>query len=105
MAFEVHITEAFEDDVKQTLSYLEDSLGSPKAAESLMASIDDAVELLAEQPFLHAVSKRSASSAHPYRIHSVKNYVIAYAIKGAEVWLLRLFHQAQLYERFISDWS
>ena len=105
MAFEVHTTAAFEEDVEATLAYLSGSLGSPAAAESLMEAIDQAELLLRDQPFIHAVSGKSGCAEHAYRTHCVKNYVIVYKVEGDEVWLLRLFHQTQLYERFVMDWS
>ncbi|MCC2784998.1 type II toxin-antitoxin system RelE/ParE family toxin [Eggerthella lenta] len=35
----------------------------------------------------------------------MKGYVIVYRIAEEEVLLLRFFHQAQMYERFVMEWE
>ena len=40
-----------------------------------------------------------------YRERFIKGYVIVYRIAEEEVLLLRFFHQAQMYERFVMEWE
>ncbi len=84
------------------LAYLADALHAPGAALRLASEVDAAKELLAENPFLDAVSDRLPGSG--YREHLVMNYVIVYKADDDVVWLLRLFHQRQSLGRFVIEW-
>ena len=101
MVFKSRVTEAFEDDLVNTLRYLSERLASPRAAENLMHKVDVAEELLICQPFLHAVSRKPNLHSYDCRECLVDNYVIVYRVVGDEVVFLRLFHQTQLYDRLI----
>ena len=102
MASEVRVTAAFECDLLDALAYLADALHAPVAALRLASEVDAAKELLAENPFLDAVSGRLPGSG--YREHLVMNYVIVYRADDDVVWLLRLFHQRQSLGRFVIEW-
>ena len=102
MASEVRVTAAFECDLLAALAYLADALHAPGAALRLASEVDAAKELLAENPFLDAVSGRLPGSG--YREHLVMNYVIVYRADDDVVWLLRLFHQRQSLGRFVIEW-
>ena len=104
MTFEVRVTEAFEADLLDALSYLSGSLHAPDAAARLMRAVDVVKDLLAENPFLDAVSERLGRKGHAYREHFVLNYVIVYKVEVETVWFLRLFHQRQSYGRFVLEW-
>ncbi|BAK43780.1 type II toxin-antitoxin system RelE/ParE family toxin [Eggerthella sp. YY7918] len=104
MASEVYITAEFECDLFDSLAYLTEVLHASGAAERLANEIDAAKELLAEHPFLDAVSERLQMADLGYREHLVLNYVIVYKVKNNVVWFLRLFHQRQSYGRFIIEW-
>ena len=105
MAYEVDRALSFEEDLNAAASYLIEELGSPQSASSLFDEVEHAIEVLEEMPFIHAVSKRLNLREWAYREYPVKNYVIIYRVEGDKVYFLRLFHQTQLYERFVSDWS
>ncbi len=104
MASEVRVTEAFETDLLDALSYLSNSLHAPNAAERLMRAVDAAKELLAENPYIDAVSERLGQGGRSYREHFVMSYAIVYKVEEKTVWLLRLFHQRQSYGRFVVEW-
>ena len=105
MGYSVRITEAFEEDLFDVLTYLIETRGAHGAAERIMREVDGAKALLVTQPFIHAVSKKSRFGDFAYREHFIKGYVIVYRIAEEEVLFLRFFHQAQLYERFVMEWE
>lgn len=104
MAFKVHVAEAFEADLLDALSYLSGNLHASDAAERLMCAVDATKKLLAENPFIDAVSERLGSRQDAYRAHLVMNYLIVYKVERGAVWFLRLFHQRQSYGRFVLEW-
>ena len=104
MASEVRVTAEFEYDLLDSLAYLVETLHAPGAAERLVNEVDAAKELLAENPFLGAVSEQLQTRNLDYRERFVLNYVIVYKVKDNVVWLLRLFHQRQAYGRFVVEW-
>lgn len=105
MGYSARVAEAFEDDLFEVLAYLIESHGANDAAGCIMQEVDRAKTLLTEQPFIHAVSSKPRFAERSYREHFIKGYVIVYRIVGEEVLFLRLFHQAQLYERFVMEWD
>ncbi|WP_428420526.1 type II toxin-antitoxin system RelE/ParE family toxin [Paraeggerthella hominis] len=103
--FSICVADTFDDDLRDVLSYLMVDCGSPNAAERMVRAVDRAKELLACSPFINAVSSRPRWLGRSYREHYVLKYVIVYRIDGEVVWFLRLFHQARLYERFVTEWG
>lgn len=93
----------FEDDLRAVLSHLISSYGAMNAVEKLVRSVDEAQRILAEQPYIHAISDKSGWSEKLYREHYVQNYVIVYRIDEQTVTFLRFLHQAQLLERLVID--
>lgn len=105
MAFKVIVSEAFEDDMREALSYLVERSGSALAAKNLMRAIDSAKEELAANPFMYAVSRKPQFATYQYRERYVQKRVIIYRVEENAVLFLRLFHQAQRYERFVVKWN
>lgn len=103
--FSICVTDAFDDDLRDVLSYLMVDCGLPNAAERMVRAVDRAKELLTCSPFMNAVSSRPRCFGRSCREHYILKYVIVYRIDGEAVWFLRLFHQAQLYERFVTEWA
>lgn len=105
MAYSVGRTLAFEEDLRSTVSYLIEQLGSSQAASKLFDEVERAIDILGETPFVCAPSRKPCLRGRGYREYLLDDYVIVYKVEGNEVWLLRLFHQKQLYERFVMDWG
>lgn len=101
MAFRVRITEGFEADLFDTLTYLSENLSAPMAAQRFMQGVDAAEALLVCQPFIHALSRKPHLRGSGCREHPVESYVVVYRVEGDEVVFLRLFHQRQLYDRAV----
>jgi len=99
MEYSLLITESFKQDVMETIGYLADNLGSPSAACRLFDAIDDAIGLIRCMPEMHAISTKPRLCDCGIRECLVRNYVIAYRVDGANVIVLRLFHQTQDYEQ------
>ena len=105
MGFDVSVTDAFEGDLREIPSYLIEEKGSVSAARNVMNAIDEAKELISACPYINAISKKARFSGRPYREHFIRGYVIVYKVVGNDILFLRLFHQAQLYERFVMEWE
>ncbi|CVH80234.1 type II toxin-antitoxin system RelE/ParE family toxin [Rubneribacter badeniensis] len=105
MAYTVSKSHCFEEDYDSILAYLLNELKAPRAALTLMGEVEKALDLLERDPFIHAVSRLPALGAGGCREHLVKNYRIVYKVRGSEVYLLRMFHQAQSCEGVVTDWE
>ena len=58
--------------------------------------------MIAAFPAIKAVSKKPELRRLGYREYFGENYVIVYRVQEDAVYLLRLFHQSQDYERDLS---
>lgn len=105
MAYTINKSSSFEYDYDGILSYLVDDLKSPRSALSLINEMDKAIEFLETTPYANSVSIRPALAKNGYREMPVKNYVVVYRVRGRMVYLVRMFHQTQRYERFVMEWD
>lgn len=108
MAYRVVVTEQFRNDVLAVVGYLKNELGSPNAASRLVDSIDNALSLIGEMPYMYAVSTKPRLGMFELRECFVQNYVIVYGAlpslasdADGDVHVLRLFHQTQDFERLL----
>lgn len=104
MAYSVYVSKAFEDDLFDIVAYLE-SHASGGVVEGVLRAVDKAKAALAVHPFMHAISRKPSLSDRGYRECFVLSYVIVYRVEENKVLFLRLFHQAQLYERLVMEWG
>ena len=102
MAFEVRGTCEFEQDYDSILAYLVSELHSRSGAMHLLDEMNRAELLLKHNPFVNAVSLKSALSERQCRELLVSNYVVLYVVEDGVVYLLRMFHQSQDYEHLLS---
>ena len=102
MAFAVERTEAFEADLDEVVTYLIGE-GVSQAALALLDEVENAIESLGSNPYLHAISRKPALRNRELREFLVKRHVIVYEVAGEDVVLLRLFHQMRYYERFLME--
>lgn len=107
MAYSVLVTEAFEADVIEAVSYCIEVLDMPKAAAELMEDIDAAKELIASAPLLYPVSQYAMVGKGSYREKIVRSYVLVYRVreKDETVVLARMFHQRENYMRQVAEWD
>ena len=83
------------------LEYIVQELKSPQAARTLNNAIKDARKALAENPLMHAVSRKPLLEHLELRERFVRNYVVVYRIEKQTVYLEHIFHQTQDYERLV----
>ena len=102
MGYSVVFIQEFEADYDAILGYLSVQSGSPQAAIALMDSFDAAVELLADNPLINAVSLKPQLAAHECRAHHVGSYVIVYTVRDEMVVFVGMFHQRQLFEGIVA---
>lgn len=103
MAYEVLWTDHAAKDVDRIISYIAIDLGSPKAATEHLHEFEAVVEMLAETPEIHAVSKVSALSRRNLRTCFVKSYVMVYSFDGSQCIIHRVFHMRQDYARLLDE--
>ena len=84
MGYSVRIAEAFEEDLFGVLSYLIETCDAKDVAKRIMQEVDRAKDLLAAQPFIHAVSKKPRLVGSAYREHFIMGYVIVYRVDEGE---------------------
>lgn len=102
MAYKVVVARSFENDLRKVLScYAE----LPNAAKKLIAELEKAHSVLEEMPELNAPMRFVSEGSVEYRRYLVKQYSLVYRIEGDKVYLLRLFHQSQDYERVLAGQS
>ena len=103
MAYSVRATKTFEDEYDAVLGYVVEKLKAPQAARTLNEALKDARRALAENPLLHAVSRKPLLEHLELRERLVRNYVVVYRVEEQMVYLEHIFHQTQDYERYFDE--
>ncbi len=98
MTYSLVATQSFEDDLRRVLSFYSEM---PNAAKKLLAELEKSCAVLLDMPELNAPMRFVSCGSFEYRRHLVEQYMLVYRIDGSKVYLLRLFHQSQDYERLL----
>ena len=101
MAYSVIRTDEFEREYDSTIVYLIETLKSPAAARNLSDAVLKALKELADNPFLHSLSRRPLLNDLELRERPVRTYTIVYRVANDCVYLEHLFHQTQDYGRLV----
>lgn len=97
MDYKVFATDSFANDYERAVLYLVEELGSKEAANNLMAKVSNAVSILKANPEIKAISHQPILSKRSLRVYFVGNYAMLYKFEKSTVYLVRFFHQSQLY--------
>ena len=99
MAYEVIPTATFEAEYDSIITYHIETLHSPQAAQRFIAALSETRARLADNPMIHAVSRKPLLDELELREALVRSYVLVYRIDSQRVFLEHLFHQSQDFER------
>ena len=101
MTYKIVPAEPFEQEYDKIIRYLVEDLGSPDAARSLLNSMEEVRQSLADNPLLHAVSRKRIPESLELRECLVRNYVVVYRVANDVVFLEHIFHQRQDFENLL----
>jgi plasmid stabilization system protein ParE len=88
-------------DLSDIVSYMQNELKVPLAAEHFLEELDKKVELLSEHPYLGAAYKGNHRFAYEYRRMFVGNFTIFYVILETVVEIHRIIYSARNMEELI----
>ncbi|MBP5450086.1 MAG: type II toxin-antitoxin system RelE/ParE family toxin [Spirochaetales bacterium] len=78
MSWTLKTSTVYISDVAETFSYIADELENKPAAERLSETIDKKTELIADNPFIHAVVDDAYLAYFGIRLCVIKNYLLFY---------------------------
>lgn len=99
MAHEYLILEGAQRDYEGIVRYLAGDLANPSAATRFMDEFDRQIEVVCENPRLHALSRMPELAALGYRPFFVGSYVALCTVREGTVVVAHVFHQSQDYAR------
>ena len=91
--YDVFWTPDFTEDVLAAVSYIAEELGSPQAAQDLLAGVSEKLEIRRQMP-MSAPSYKGPTGQVRYVI-SYKRFDIYYVIEGSAIKAIGLKHQLQ----------
>lgn len=92
MIYVVHITKAAENDLYQTINYIETVLKNPTAAEHLLDKAEKQINNLAVFPKANAVINDPVLKAWGIRFVTIDHYLAFYTIQNQTVYVLRFLY-------------
>ena len=94
MDYRVEITPSAEQDLDAILTYLQEELTSPLAAEDFLEKVEACCGRLVEQPALYERCRNERLASLGYRRAVINHYVMIYRIEeeAKTVYVLRFFY-------------
>ncbi len=80
MAYNIKITQSFEDDLAAVLEYISQKLYNSDAARRLLINAEEKISLIGENPLLYPLYHDDTLSEKGYHYVPVANYLIFYRI-------------------------
>jgi plasmid stabilization system protein ParE len=102
MTYEVRISAAAKRDLRQTLTYIRDTLLAPESALAICRDIEQEIQTLSENPARHPVIQLAYKGREVRRLY-VRNYVVFYEIRPFRhfVVVLRVLYKAMAWQRLL----
>ena len=103
MDYRVEITPSAEQDLDAILTYLQEELTSPLAAEDFLEKVEACCGRLVEQPALYERCGNERLASRGYRRAVINHYVMIYRIEeeAKTVYVLRFFYGPRDYEKYL----
>ena len=103
MDYRVEITPSAEQDLDAILTYLQEELTSPLAAEDFLEKVEACCGRLAEQPALYERCRNERLASLGYRRAVINHSVMIYRIEeeAKTVYVLRFFYGPRDYEKYL----
>ena len=80
MIYNVVFTEPAWEDIQKAALYISDTLMNSEAADNLLGSINEKMEVLSEMPYINPVVRDSVLALYGLRFQRVNNYLAFYVI-------------------------
>ena len=91
----------FEQDLRETVDYIANTLKNTEAAMSLLAEIEAAILKRAYNPLAFEPFPSKKKRKHPYYRIYVKNYVVYYVVIDDVMEIRRLLHHTRNTDRLL----
>ena len=92
-----------EKDLLEALDYLSNKLSAPKAAENLLKEFDEAIQIIAQNPYSHELYWTDRPMRDEIRKVPVGNFVLYYAVFQDYVEIRRFLHGRMDRQKSIVD--
>ena len=103
MAYRLVIIDCFQRDLDAAVAYIVLSLENKIAAASMMMAVEKSYDDLERMPLMYEACRDPYLKELGYRKLVIHNYVMVYKVdsKAETVYIMRLFHGRQDYEKLI----
>ena len=103
MGYRIKVTEHAHNDLDQIVSFIVEELGNPPAALSLLATVENVYEKLAETPNMYALCQKPLLSRRGYRKAPIGGYLMIYKVDedAKLVYIERFFSHLEDYEKLL----
>lgn len=103
MAYKLMKTDSFQRDLDAVVAYIALSLENKVAASSLLDAIEKSYDGIERMPLMYEACRDPHLKRLGYRRAVIHNYIMVYKVdnKTETVYIMRLFHGRQDYEKLI----
>lgn len=103
MHYKILLTQSFENDLDNTLSYITTKLLNRIAANNLLKKTKETIDMLTDNPSAFPVYHGTSNIKYDYRYILVGNYIIFYRIdeETKTVYIMRFLYSGQDIEKII----
>ena len=103
MGYRIKVTEHAHNDLDQIVSYIVEELGNPPAALSLLATVENVYEKLAETPNMYSLCLKPLLSRQGFRKAPISGYLMIYKVDedAKIVYIERFFSHLEDYENIL----
>ena len=103
MSFSVQLTDSARKDLNEVIEYIAKNLGNPIAANNLLDTFFENIELLSDNPNMYPLCKNERLQKLKYRKMVVDNYVFPYRVdsKKENIIIARVIYARRDYEKML----
>lgn len=80
MAYDLVISQSFENDLDETLNYISNKLYSPLSAQNLLNKTEKIISNINDNPFLYPKCRNESLAQKEYHYANVNNYLLFYSV-------------------------
>jgi len=91
------------DDLKGIVSYIADTLESPRAAENFISKLDREVRKIADNPFRCRLYTLSETLKYDYRVLHINNYSLFYTVDNKKIEIHRIIYSRRDIGRILKE--
>lgn len=80
MAYDLVISQSFENDLDETFNYISNKLYSPLSAQNLLNKTEKIISNINDNPFLYPKCRNESLAQKGYHCAIVNNYLLFYSV-------------------------